>query len=196
MLSNNPRFHTSLDASVRSTLQPEMIHFKNYNAEQFYEILQQRAKLGLRRFDETTIRHIAGLSVRNTNSDVRVGIKTLYFCALEPETGVEGNFQRARRDIAQDIIADLNDKNLLILQAAQQSEQRQVKPVYHLYRRLSRQYRETPFSYVYFYSNLSYLQSLGLILLVSTKIGRSYTNRIQTLFDEETLQNVWENRFG
>jgi len=171
MLSNNPRFHNQLDASVRSTLQPEIIHFRNYNAEQVYEILLQRAHLGLETIETGMIRHIAGLTTRDTNSDIRVGIKTLYFSALEPETGVEGNFQRARRDIAADIINDLNDKNLLILQAAQQAEERQVKSVYTLYRQLSHRYREEPFSYVYFYNNLSYLQSLGLILLISTRLA-------------------------
>ena len=196
MLSNNPRFHTLLDSSVKSTLQPEVVHFKNYDAEQVFSILQHRARLGLREVRDDQLRHIAALTVRNTNSDVRVGIKTLYFCALESESGVEGNFQRARRDIARDILADLNDKNLIILQATQQCESPQVKPVYGLYRRLSHQYRETPFSYVYFYSNLSYLQSLGLILLISTKIGRSYTNRIQPLFEPETLHSIWQARFG
>jgi cell division control protein 6 len=119
LLSNNPQFHTQLDGSIRSTLQPEIIHFKNYNAEQVLEILRQRARLGLRKTDEAHLNHIAALTVRNTNSDIRVGIKTLYFCALEPQAGVEGNFERARRNIALDILRDLNDKNLIILQATQ-----------------------------------------------------------------------------
>ena len=62
--------------------------------------------------------------------------------------------------------------------------------------RLSEKCQETPFSYYYFYSNLSYLQSLGLILLISTKVGRSYTNRIQILFESEILDSVWTVRFS
>ena len=58
------------------------------------------------------------------------------------------------------------------------------------------QMQEEPFSYVYFYSNLSYLQSIGLILLLSTKVGRTYTNRIQPLFDLEPLEAAWQTRFG
>ena len=61
-------------------------------------------------------------------------------------------------------------------------------------RRLSVQFHEEPFSYVHFYANPSYLQSLSLILLVSTKVGRTYTNRIQLLFSPELLESVWEAR--
>ena len=40
------------------------------------------------------------------------------------------------------------------------------------------------------------LQSLGLILLVSTKVGRAYTNRIRLLFAPETFLSIWQKRFG
>jgi Cdc6-like AAA superfamily ATPase len=196
LLSNNPRFHALLDPSIKSALQPEMVHFREYTADQVYKILEQRARLGLRKSDGEVLRHITGLTVRNTNADIRVGIKTLYLCSVEPEAGVEQNFQRARRDIAADIVNDLNDKNLLILKAAHQDREKYVKSVYTLYRRLSEALHESPFSYVHFYSNLSYLQSLGLILLLSTKVRRSYTNRIQILFDPEILESACKTRFG
>jgi len=61
---------------------------------------------------------------------------------------------------------------------------------------VSAQYNEEPYSYVYFYSNLSYLQSLGLVLLVSTKLGQTYTNRIQLTFDKSLLEAIFTIRFG
>lgn len=196
LLSNNPKFQNQLDTSIKSTLQPEIIHFRNYDRNQVFRILEQRAELGLHRIGTGILDHIGGLAVKLTNSDIRVGIKTLYLCAVEPEEGVEGNFERARKNIAADIIKDLNDKNLLILQAAQTTKEQLAKEVYARYRRLSQGVGETPFSYVYFYNNLSYLQSLGLILLVSTKVRRSYANRIQTLFDPEILESTWRARYG
>jgi Cdc6-like AAA superfamily ATPase len=95
-----------------------------------------------------------------------------------------------------DVVRDLNDKNLLILKAALSQQEGYVKDVYQAYRRISVQYREEPFSYVHFYSNLAYQQSLGLILLVSTKVDRTYTNRIQLTFDPAILTSVWQARFG
>jgi Cdc6-like AAA superfamily ATPase len=94
-----------------------------------------------------------------------------------------------------DVVRDLNDKNLLILKAALSQQDGYVKDVYQAYRRISVQYREEPFSYVHFYSNLAYQQSLGLILLVSTKINRTYTNRIQLTFDPSILAAIWQTRF-
>jgi len=39
MLANDPRFLSEIDQSVRSTLQPELIHFRNYNAVEIGDIL-------------------------------------------------------------------------------------------------------------------------------------------------------------
>ena len=92
----------------------------------------------------------------HTNSDVRVAIKTLYYLALEPQADVKETFERAQRDIVQDVLGDLNDRNLLILRAATLESQPFVKAIYERYRRLSQQMHEEPFSYVYFYTSLSY----------------------------------------
>ncbi len=196
LLSNSPKFLSSVDESIRSTLQPEVIHFRSYSAPEIKTILEERARLGLANVPRARLGKISALTAKNTNSDVRVAIKTLYYSAFEPGVAVEDHFERARRDILADVINDLNDKNLLILRAAVADPEKHVKAVYEGYRRLSRQEKEEPFSYVYFYSNLSYLQSLGLILLVSTKVGRAYTNKIKLLFAPETFRGIWEKRFG
>jgi len=196
LLSNNPRFLNTLDESIRSTLQPEMIHFRNYGANEIHQILMDRARLGLVHPVRQAAAQIAALTAKDTNSDVRVAIKTLYYAALEQQAEVRSLFERARRDILLDVIADLNDQNLMILKAALDSPEPHAKAVHELYRRLNLQSHEEPFSYVYFYSNLSYLQSLGLILLLSTKVRRAYTSRIQVLFDPELLEAIWRTRLG
>ena len=129
---------------------------------------------------------------------MRVAIKTLYYLALEPEEELAELFNRASRDLVRDILGDLNDRNLLILKAATElgEDQPLVKAVYERYRQMSLKLHEQPYSYVYFYSNLSYLQSVGLILLVSTKVRRSYTNRIQLLFEAPALHSICRYRFG
>ena len=71
-----------------------------------------------------------------------------------------------------------------------------MKAVCNRYCRLSQAENEEPFSYVYSYSSLSYLQSIGLILLLSTKVGRTYTNRIRLLFDPELLEAVGRARLS
>lgn len=195
LLSNNPRFLNQLDDSIRSSLQPELVHFKNYSAPHIHKILEDRARCGLDREPNEAISRIAALVAKNTNSDVRVAIKTLYYCALEPDVLLAAHFERARRDIMVDVINDLNDKNLMILRASIADKEGYVKSVYEAYKQLSASLKEEPFSYVYFYSNLSYLQSLGLILLISTKVKRAYTNIIQPTFPPEVLETIWKSRF-
>jgi Cdc6-like AAA superfamily ATPase len=196
LLSNNPKFLSAVDESTRSSLQPEIIHFRNYRTDEIAAILRDRALTGLTLVPEEMIREIAALTVKNTNGDVRVAIKTLYRWALAPEVPLVETFEIARRDILVDVIRDLNDKNILILQAALSQPEGHVKDVYQAYRRVSSQFQEEPFSYVHFYTNLSYLQSLGLIILISTKVHRTYTNRIQLTFDPEVLTAIGEARFG
>jgi len=196
LLSNNPKFQRSLDESIQSSLQAEIIHFRDYTVEEIRQILTDRARIGLKESPESVIAQIAALTVKNTNSDVRIGLKTLYHWALAPEVPLPAHFDRARRDILEEVVRNLNDKNLLILRAVRDQADGYVKDIYAGYRKLSVQYRDEPFSYVHFYANLSYLQSLGLIVLVSTKVGRTYTNRIQLTFTPEILLSVFQSRFG
>jgi len=196
LLSNHPRFLSVLDESIRSSLQPESVHFRNYNGQEILNILHDRARQGLHRYREDDLPKIAALTVRTTNSDVRVAIKTLYHVATVETDDVQPVFDRARRDLVKDVLFDLHDRNILILKAAREAREPFVKEVYVRYRRISREAGEEPFSYVYFYSSLSYLQSIGLILLLSTKVGRTYTNQIQLLCDAELLEMVERARFG
>jgi len=52
-----------------------------------------------------------------------------------------------------------------------------------------------PFSYMYFYTNLGYLQSVGLVALVAAKIDRTYTNRIVLTFDKSIAEQSCKLRF-
>jgi Cdc6-like AAA superfamily ATPase len=196
MLSNNPHLLKELDAASKSSLQPVQMHFANYNAEQINTILTDRAKMGLRNYDPESITRISAMTTRKTNSDTRVAIKTLYYKVTEPENSVESCFENARKDIVVDVINDLSDQNLLILTAAAKSGTDLTKNIYDLYCKLCRQLCEKPFSYVYYYSNLGYLQSIGLIALVSTKYGRTYTNRVILTFNYDILWEICRLRFS
>ena len=195
MLSNSPHVLKQLDAATRSSLQPMPVHFKNYNAEQIQEILHDRASLGLRSWDEGILAQVAALTTRMTNADARVAIKTLKYTAMRPGDDVAACFERARRDIVVDMVNDLSGPNLMILWAAATSKVDLAKDIYKRYCRYSQAQQETPFSYVYFYANLSYLQSVGLVALVSTKVGRTYTNRVLLTFDTSIVEQLAGLRF-
>jgi Cdc6-like AAA superfamily ATPase len=195
MLSNSPHVLKQLDAATRSSLQPIPVHFRNYDAEQMRLILLDRARKGLHAWDDLRLAEIAALTIRLTNADTRVAIKTLHYCVTRPTDDLNACFERARRDIVIDMINNLSDANLMILWAAATSRSDLAKEIYSRYCRYSQDHREKPFSYVYFYSNLSYLQSVGLIALVSTKVDRAYTNRIVLNCDPQAVISLCKLRF-
>ncbi|MFW6061169.1 MAG: Cdc6/Cdc18 family protein [Planctomycetota bacterium] len=196
MLSNSPQILRQLDAATRSSLQPVPLHFRNYNAEQIRRILLDRARAGLHRWEAGTLAQIAALTTRLTNADARVAIKTLFYSVTRPGGDLEACFERARRDIVVDLVNDLAESTLLIVQAVAVSDSPLAKDIYRRYCRLAQQRSEKPFSYVHFYANLSYLQSMGLIALASTKVGRTYTNRILLTFDTAVVTSLCRLRFG
>lgn len=196
MLSNSPHVLKQLDAATRSSLQPVPLHFRDYNAEEVRTILRDRAALGLHDFDAAHLAEISAMTTRLTNSDARVAIKTLFYQVTTPEESVTDAFERARRDIVVDMIGNLSDGNLMILWAAATEKSGLAKDVYARYCRYSQDHGEKPFSYVYFYSNLSYLQSMGLIGLASAKVGRTYTYRLQLAFDATVVTSLCRLRFA
>ena len=195
LLSNNPRWAAGLDGSIQSSLQPEQVYFRPYSAGELVKIIEDRVKGGLRRFSRHALYETAALTTKYANSDVRVALKTVYYAALEPKTPLEDHFRKARKDVVVEVIRNLNSTNLLILRAAGEKEL-PVKEVYARYKQLCEKHREQPFSYVYFYSTLSYLQSLGLILLMSTKVRRAYTKLMRLTFPSEILDGFWSYRFA
>jgi len=70
-----------------------------------------------------------------------------------------------------------------------------AKDIYDRYCRYSRDHQIKPFSYMYFYTNLGYLQSVGLVALVAAKIDRTYTNRIVLTVDKSIAEQSCKLRF-
>ena len=195
MLSNSPQVLKELDAATRSSLQPVPVHFRNYNAQQMQEILQHRAERGLHRWDEAVLAEIGALTTKLSNADARLAIKTLQYSVTGRGKDLRACFDRARRDLVVDLINDLADPILSILWAVGTSPIDFAKAIYERYCRFSQGIQEKPFSYFYFYSNLSYLQSVGLVALVSTKQGRTYTNRVVPTFDGAVVREIAALRF-
>jgi len=92
---------------------------------------------------------------------------------LRKDTAVSRKvFENAQRDLIDDLICDLNYNNILVLKAILRSKEKLVKEVFKEYLKLCVDKHEKAFGYTRWYHNLSYLQSIGLVLLVSTKIGK------------------------
>jgi cell division control protein 6 len=195
MLSNTPHVLKQLDAATKSSLQPFPLYFRSYNADHIAQILVDRARKGLHSWDKGEIGNISALTTKRTNSDARVAIKTLFYRVMAPEKSIERCFEDARRDLILDVINDLSDANLIILGVAATGKSDLAKDIYQRYCRYSHDHGIKPFSYVYFYTNLSYLQSVGLLALIATKVERAYANRVMLTFDKSIAEQVCRLRF-
>lgn len=195
MLSNRPQILNDLDAATKSSLQPIPRHFRNYDAGQIHAILRDRAQRALRRWNDAVLAEIAAMTTRLTNSDARVAIKTLQYVVTGQGKDVGRAFDRARHDLVVDMVSDLSDSTLLILWAVVSADSELARNIYERYRSLCTAQRERPFSYMHFSSNLSYLQSAGLVALVSTKIRRAYANRVLPTFDAGVAKEICRLRF-
>jgi len=196
MLSNNYRVLNEIDPSTRSSLQPIPVYFKNYEAQQLQKILLQRATAGLHSWQESYLSEIAALSTKRTNSDARVAIKTLFYTITSPSENIEECFEKARKDVIAEMVNNLSIPVLMILQAIATSKSDFARNIYKRYSSISSSQNEKPFSYVHYYSHLSYLQSMGLVALIATKVGITYANRVILTFGESILEPICRARFG
>jgi Cdc6-like AAA superfamily ATPase len=196
MLSNNHRVLLELDDSTKSSLQPKAMYFKNYDAQQLQDILRDRARQGLHTWDEGTLAQVAALSTKRTHSDARVAIKTLFYSVTGPHQDIEACFEQARRDVIVEVFNNLSGPLLFMLQAIAGCRSDFAKEIYQNYKAVSSNQREKPFSYVHYYANLSYLQSMGLVALIATKVGCTYANRVMLTFDRSVFDSIYSLRFG
>jgi Cdc6-like AAA superfamily ATPase len=113
----------------------------------------------------------------------------------DEQSDIESCFEKARKNVIVDMINDLSDPTLMILQSIGTSRSGYAKDIYKKYSAITLSYNDRPFSYVHFYSHLSYLQSMGLVALLATKVNRTYTNRVMLTFDEPILEPIFEMRF-
>ena len=139
---------------------------------------------------------IAAMTTQLANSDARVAIKTLQYSVMSPWEELASSFERARRDVVFDLITDLSDATLLVLWAVSTDPQGLAKDVYRRYCGLSADFQVKPYSYMYYYTSLSYLQSAGVVLLAVTKVERAYTNRVMLTCDSSLVHQICQLRFG
>ena len=196
MLSNNYKVLNEIDPSTRSSLQPMPVYFKNYDAQQLQEILLDRAKAGLHSWQDSHLSEIAALCTKRTNSDARVAIKTLFYAITDPSGSIEISFERAREDIIVEMITNLSSPVLLILEAVATSKSDFARDIYKRYSTISVRQNEKAFCYVHYYTHLSYLQSMGFVALISTRVGITYANRVMLTFSESILEPICKARFS
>lgn len=163
------------DESVKSSLRPDHIVFREYNAGKIREILKMKADEGLNKYDPDSLGLLSAMLVRDYRSDARIGIKALKIIGILNEwddDSVRTALKQAYVEVEGETLKNLGDRDLLILAALikNQDTNRAYSEVSASSNLLLRGVSKSTF-----FQSVNYLQNLGLITLIKKKIDRYYT---------------------
>lgn len=193
VVTQDYHFEEKLSESVKSSLLPHILFFREYQQRELYEILKLRAEDGLAEWDDAALRHLAALVARDFRGDARVAIRALYYLGLNAKWG-EGDIQRAlslaSKEIERDALEKLLFKDLVVLFFVTKDEDT-VEAYAHAEQFLRD--HGLSMSKPTFFKTLSYLQGLGLIFLAKKKANRSYTYEVKHLLaDPDVVSQILE----
>jgi len=176
------------DESIKSSMQPIHINFKEYNADEIYEILKLRVEDGLYNWDDAALHMLAGLVVRDNNSDARVGIRACYVLGLLNDWSEKNIYEAikiASKEVEEIVISGLKDRDLIILYALAICNE--TNKAYTMATKNISNIEGSTLSKKHFFRILNYLQNIGLISLIKKRCGRYYTLEVQFLLSDPTL---------
>ncbi|TAL47291.1 AAA family ATPase [archaeon] len=166
-ISNDAHVFAKLEPRILSSLNVEEIEFKPYTIEEMKDILQERARNGLRSFENGVVMLAANHAVQK-GGDVRVGIQTLMKAAtVAEEEGTDklkvehvkqvlSSVGKAKPEILKEKI---NDTEKIIMQLFDENKQMKSTELYDSYRSMVKE----PISDRAFRDCISHLEQLKLI---------------------------------
>ncbi len=188
LLTQKPLWYRNMeDESVKSSMQPDQVYFRDYNADEMREILLMRASEGLKHYDNGIISMLAANIVLNYKSDTRIGIKALEILGMADkwnEEYMKSAITRAYMEIEGETLNNLSDRDLIILSALM--NELDTSKAYNLIRNME-DFSVKNISKSTFFSSVNNLQNLGLINLIRKKANRFYTMEAQILLSDESI---------
>ena len=163
----NPFWINELDDHVRSSFQPTFVHFPEYNPDELFAILKQRADMGLNEYDERGINFLAVKVASELKGDARYGILALRILGKWnkwDEKSVEEAIIKSVKDLELMLIDSLNERSLFILDLV--SSHPDGMETSELYKEFKKEFDLSKFT---FFSYLDELDKIGLISTVGRK---------------------------
>lgn len=222
-ITNNAMFQRKLDPRSKSSLCETEIVFHTYDALQLAEILDQRAKIGIKTnmITDSAIKLNAAIAAAESG-DARYALKLLLkACDIVDERGIgiidEHEIEIARKsvdeDIAIEIINTLPQQQQMVLYAAAMLNIGGGKyakldgkiddgalmsgELYEKYCNACEKYHFKPRSARWYRQYLSDLEMLGLITMVESGAGvRGHTRFIKMTYPAHIIKEIIEKIYG
>src|SRR3989338_597576 len=206
MISNKSEWEESLDQATRSSLALTRIIFKPYTKGQIKDILRQRVKLGIQDpaiITDEFLSIIAKKTLEN-NSDLRIGLRALFFLARDlekegksilPERRISEIFHTALIDIQRERVEHLDISPFLALVGIMRAESIKVKDIFEIeYRLACREMRISPLGYTMFNRHLMVLEEKGLIHIGKVQEGKIVFKTVKLIVDKKMIDIEYQKR--
>jgi cell division control protein 6 len=171
-IATNPLWVKKLEDSIQSSFQPEPIIFPPYSTSELFEILKQRAELGLNKYDENGIEILSAVVASKFNGDARYGILALKHLGVENrwnEDAVNTAVAKSVRDLELLLLTTLSHESLDLLSIlASHPDGMSTTELFHVFGRKWDVSKPTFFTY------LNDLEKQGLIGTGGGKRGKPY----------------------
>jgi len=190
LLAQNVQVSKRIDDATYSSFLPTKVYFKEYGADELYQILRMRAEDGLNEWDDATLKLVAAVMARDYRGDARIAIRALFRVAVSnawrDEERARMAVAEASREVEEMSLRELKDHNLLVLYAV--SKARETNKAYNIFNEYARTVQHRAYSKTAFFRALNHLQNLGLITQVKKRVGRYFTIEVDLLIDEKKVE--------
>ena len=184
------------DESVKSSLQPDNIFFKDYNTDQLSQILALRAEAGLNNYSQEALALLSTLIVKEYRSDARIGIKALSILGKSnkwDDKNVYYAIRQASLEVEGDTLKNLSDKDLMVFHSL--IKYTDTNKAFNAIAKSDSLYTRG-MSKPTFLQSATHLQNLGLLSLIKKRSGRFYTLEAQMLIsDTDIVSNELKRRY-
>ena len=171
-VATSPFWIKTLDQSVQSSFQPDIIPFPEYTAEELLQIFRQRAEMGLYRWDEAGLNLLAAIIRREYHGDTRYGIMALkHLAPLDrwDEASVREAIMKGIRELELTAVGSLSSDSLILLSKIISFSDGVSSSL--LYKKVR---EELSMAKATFFSMLEDLEKKGLIAALGGKKGKPY----------------------
>lgn len=197
LLAQNVQVSKRIDDATYSSFLPTKVYFKEYGADELYQILRMRAEDGLNEWDDATLKLVAAVVARDYRGDARIAIRALFRVAMgsawRDEERARTAVAEASREVEEMSLRELKDHDLLVLYAV--SKVRETNKAYNVFNEYARTVQHRAYSKTAFFRALNHLQNLGLITQVKKRVGRYFTIEVDLLIDEKMVGEEVKKRF-
>ncbi|MGC8981315.1 MAG: Cdc6/Cdc18 family protein [Thermoplasmata archaeon] len=170
ILTTNLKWLKSIRPDIMSSFFPHEIYFGNYDIIEIFTILKYRAEEGLFNYDENIILELSKHIFEKFESDIRIGIRGLYYLALSnkwKEENIEDALLKSAQELEFKVLNSLTTRNLIVLYILLKTHN--IKTAYEIIEKSFKNYKLLSFSRSTFYNTVKLLERMQLISVYQEK---------------------------